>query len=283
MTLLERLKASRFNRWWDKYDRSPVAGVITAFSAYFGGLGLFAWITARNAGIDGLRGYLLTALVAAVVGFLAWVFLPYGSGWLDLAGWIVWPLATLGVIYFHGFVVAWIFGSGVGMLAAAVIIRKRHRRNRRRAGLSGPVLLRPSGRGLSRRVEAVKLNLTVFREALPQLDGDNTAAIGLAKQGKRLDICGDAAGRLVVHFTDNPHDDDAWRRLATPGLTDPDTEVTVPMGNIEGHYRQESTVDINLALQAGEHFIRTGEADPEMTWESGDDVHSRLPPIRLGD
>lgn len=95
-------------------------------------------------------------------------------------------------------------------------------------------------------------------------------------------IYGEASGPMVVYASLHPEDSDAWKRLVNPEHPASDLEVPVQVGgNIEGSYPRQNTVDVALARQAGEHFIRTGQLDPALTWEEGPEMFDRLPPTRL--
>ena len=281
MSAAERFQRTRLGKWLKRADGNsksfPLFGLLIALALLVG----FGNATYVNAGVDALWEYILTALLGVVVGFIPLPLLPRGSHWQNLAIWIVWPGLLVAIISFRGFVAAWIFGCGIGLLLGSYLSYRLWRRKQASSGLSGPVLLREEGKGFSRRAVTSKLTLTSFREALAQLDGKQNASLCLLKSGRRFDVLGDAEEALIVYCSIEPTDDAAWRRLARPNTTDPETEIKVPLGSIEGHYLRRSTVDLALAKQAGEHFIRTGELDPTLTWEEGEDVFNRLPPTRL--
>lgn len=283
MTRLERFHATKLGKLLLKIDDHPNAVPIFGSSVVVLGLVYFGWYAYSAGGGDALRRFVLTGLVGFLVGFFSLVFFRKFSGWTQLVMWIVVPGLALVASSLKQSIVAWAFGAMLGLGLGGYSAAKRINLKREREGLSGPVLLRWSGRGLSRSIEVTKLNLTVFREMLPQLDGDKISTFGLAKKGKYLGFCGDAAGRLVVYFTADPQDDNAWRRLSDPDAVDPRRDITVPMGDVEGYYLFGSTVDVDLARKAGEYFIQVSDMNPSLIWESGDDVFARRPPVLLMD
>ena len=237
---------------------------------------LFAFVANAQRGVVGLLEYGLTATAAFTVGFLSIVFVPWGSRWVQLGLWLL-PVTIPIVISMKGYVVGWLFGHLLGILTASRVASGRRKRAVA-VQFGGRVLLTAPKK---RKTLTAALTITGFREALSQLDDSLQPVMTLSINGKRLDVFGPAAGPLVVYGTLDESDDLAWRRLSTPDISDPDLEVTVPVGTLNGVYRKQSTVDMKLAKQAGEYFIRTGQLDPTLTWESGDDVHNRLPPTRL--
>ena len=224
----------------------------------------------------GLLLYTATVALAFLIAFLSLVFWPWGSRWMQLGFWGL-PVSLLIVVSLKGYGGGWVIAYGLGLLTAAQLVRSRHRRNTQKQ-FGGRVLLTAPKK---RKTLTAALTITGFREALSQLDDSLQPVMKLSINGKRLDVFGPAAGPLVVYGTLDESDDLAWRRLSTPDIGDPDVEVTVPVGKLDGVYRKQSTVDMKLVKQAGEYFIRTGQLDPSLTWESGDDVHNRLPPTRL--
>ena len=238
---------------------------------------VFAVMAYTRGSIAGLLAYAATVFVAFAVAFLGVVFIPWGSRWVQLGFWGLLVSLPI-VISLKGYGGGWLFGYLVGLLAAVTFARKRHKRETKTQFGDRVLVTVPTKQ---RKPLTASLTVTGFREALAQLDNELRPAITLLTEGKRLDVYGTAAGPLVVYGTLEAGNDFAWRRLSTPGLSDPDSEITVPVGNLNGVYRKQSTVDAKLAKQAGEFFIRNGELDPSLTWEEGQDVLDRLPPTRF--
>lgn len=238
---------------------------------------VFAIAAYSQRDVIGLRDYSLTVLLAFAIGFFSIVFVPERSRWIHLGIWLL-PVSLPIVASLQGYGGGWLFGYLLGLLVAADIRKRRHKHTAK-AQFSGRVMLTTPAN--QRRPLTASLTLTGFRGALSQLGSELQPSIALSIDGKRLDVYGTAAGPLVVYASLDAGDDFAWRRLSTPGVSDPDSEITVPVGNLNGVYRKQSTVDAKLAKQAGEYFIRTGELDPSLTWEEGQDVLDRLPPTRV--
>lgn len=238
---------------------------------------VLAIIAYTRSGITGLGLYSLTVVTAFILAFLSIVFIPWGSRWIQVGFWLL-PVSLPIVITMQGYGGGWLFGYLIGLLAAVNFARKRHKRESKTQFGDRVLLTVPT---TQRKPLTASLTLTGFRQALAQLDSELRPAITLVTEGKRLDVYGTAEGPLVVYGTLESGNNFAWRRLSTPGVSDPDSEITVPVGNLNGVYRKQSTVDAKLAKQAGEFFIRHGELDPSLTWEEGQDVLDRLPPTRL--
>lgn len=238
---------------------------------------VLAVIAFQRGGAVSLGYYSVTVVLAFVVAFLSIIFVPSGSRWAQVGFWLL-PVSLIVVVSLHWYGGGWFIGYSMGLLTAATVARRRHKRTTH-ARFRGRVLVTLPKK--PRRLVLGSLTLTGFREALTQLDDELQPTMLLSLPGKRLDVFGTAAGPLVVIGSLDPDDDDAWRRLSMPGVDDPESEVTVPVGKVNGVYLKRSTVDVKLAKQAGEYFIRTGELDPSLVWEESQDVHDRLPPTRL--
>ncbi len=242
---------------------------------------VFGVLVHAGGGVPALLTYLGVAFAACVIAFLGLAFLPVGSKWAMVVFW-GWPITAILAASLQLQFFGWLLGYGVGIVLGARVARARHDRSGSQR-MGEDMLL--SGAGPRGRVAREALTSTALRDRLAALDGEAAHTL-TARRGERL-LCvfGAAPGPLVVCFTENPRDDSAWRRLVTPGGAGDgaaaDREVEVPMGGIAGTYRAQSTVGVDLARQAGDHFIRTGDMDPSLEWESGEDVFNRLPPTRI--
>lgn len=237
---------------------------------------VFAVAAYTQRDFTGLRDYSSTVLVAFALGFFSMVFVPKGSRWVHLGIWLL-PVSLPIVASLQGYGGGWLFGYLLGLLVAADIRNRRHK-HRTEARFGGHVLITVP---VKQKPLLASLTLMDFSAALAQLGAELQPMLTMSIDEKRLDMYGDSTGPLVVYGSLDASDDAAWRRLASPGGSDPEGEVTVPVGRLNGTYRRRSTVDPALARRAGEYFIRNGELDPALTWESGEDVFDRLPPTRL--
>ncbi len=299
---------SQTRRTAKKSPRDALYKSLFAGGLVVAGLVGFGWATFSRSGASGLGAYALTVLVAFAVGFLALVFIPRGSRWAQLPFW-GWLVTNLVVMWAHMHLGAWFFGYGAGLLVASALVNRRHARSTKQ--MYGDRVLMLGGKRRRGDAGLEQLTQAAFRKRLSELDGNAFPTFTAQREGSQLCVFGDAAGRLVVYFTADPRDDLAWRRLATPELAsgptgaaagagsdvvagpgagagadadadvEIDAEVEVPLGGIAGTYRARSTVGVDLARQAGDYFVRTGDMDPSLEWESGEDVFNRLPPIRL--
>ena len=86
---------------------------------------LFLAINQR--GVVGIRDYSLTVFVAFTTGFLGIVFVPWGSRWVQLGVWLL-PISLPIVASLQGYGGGWIFGYLLGLLVAADVRGKRHKR-----------------------------------------------------------------------------------------------------------------------------------------------------------
>lgn len=121
-----------------------------------------------------------------------------------------------------------------------------------------------------------RVGLGEFEGCVRRLDGGRFGSVSGFTKGARLDVAGDAAGRLVVFFSLTPEVDESWSVLlsAEPGVVGRSLKGFVEVRGI-GLYSPWETVGVGLARRAVKAFVKTGKANPDLRWFHAADVYER--------
>ncbi|WP_187977407.1 hypothetical protein [Mycetocola sp. JXN-3] len=111
---------------------------------------------------------------------------------------------------------------------------------------------------------AVREPLTGFIERASTLDGNKRSRVSALSGDARLDICGDANGAMVVYFSADDADENAWNLLITPDGGDDEEAVRVDALTV--YLSRRETTTLEPALRAASYFLRTETKDPSLNW-----------------
>lgn len=104
-------------------------------------------------------------------------------------------------------------------------------------------------------------------EALMALDGCEQTLICLERTGgTRLMIGGGSAGRYVVNCL---LDQETQENYLLVNRTPAGPAMELCCGGQTAQYPARHCVDLSLAMEAVDHFCRTGSMAPDLLWEEG--------------
>lgn len=209
---------------------------------------------------------------ALVTGFCYQYFRPSRGGLAILLLYVLGfgPMFVM-LIPWQAMGISWFFGYMGGRSVAAVVERGW-----------GPAWWRVSTRDVVDFVvvdvgaQVRRVGLGEFEGCVRRLDGGRFGSVSGFTRGARLDVAGDAAGRLVVFFSLTPEVDESWSVLlsAEPGVVGRSLKGFVEVRGI-GLYSPWQTVGVGLARRAVKAFVKTGKANPDLRWFHADDVYER--------
>lgn len=174
----------------------------------------------------------------------------------------------------RGYALSWFIAtiSGLGLLLA--LAHRRWRRQRRaRAEGAAPTDLDPSNgkdvgvfatwRDDAYDYEAAQPGLEVVLGAVRALNGRDRTVVSVFHGRGRLDVGGDAAGRLVVLQSDDRR---AWHMVEDPA--EPEGKAPIVVAGVFTHYPRRRMVPLVAAERAVSTWLLRGERDPDLEWWS---------------
>jgi hypothetical protein len=87
---------------------------------------------------------------------------------------------------------------------------------------------------------------------------------------RQINICGDAAGEIIVFRTEDATDEERWE-LPLGGAVDASDVVKIAMGNVSAPVARGLALDVEAALKIVEAFLAKKRVDEAAgTWSGGD-------------
>lgn len=190
-----------------------------------------------------------------------------------------------------GYALSWLVGSAVGLGALMGLVYLRWRRERlSRAEGAAPSGLDPSNgkdvglfatwRDGQYEYEAAQPSLEVVLDAVRALDGVHRSFVSIFNGRGRMDVGGDAHGRLVVLQSDNRN---YWHMVEDPHASEGREPVVI--GGVRTQYPRRRTTTLAAAEHAVTTWLRHAERDPSLDWwtEKGLDSAFRPRTIAVND
>jgi len=128
--------------------------------------------------------------------------------------------------------------------------------------------------------EAADPSPDVVLDAVRALNGRDRSAVSVFHGRGRLDVGGDAEGRLVVIQSDDRR---KWHMVVDPRR--PDGKLELRVAGLQTHYPRQRTTTLPEAERAVTAWVQRGERDPGLDWWSDSALDQALRPrsLRLTD
>lgn len=169
----------------------------------------------------------------------------------------------------------WLLSGVAGSIMGAHFRYLADRRNAgdpEREGSSG---LRVQWRSGRKEFEDFAGTSADLERKVAALDGSKQSMVSALRGTARMDYCGDARGAMVVYYSPDTRDENAWSMLTTPSVDLGRVEVVI--GDLKGSFAGDETTNLESAVAAARHFAATGKADPKLEWFSSPEVFDRRP------